>query len=67
MINCQSEFSISIMSTSMTMSIRSPDGGALIAMAGIGYRREAFAKFRLLALRFPLFVYLPRLLLGTRT
>jgi len=34
--------------------------------AGIGYRRKAFAKFSLLAVRFSLLVRIPRLLLGTR-
>jgi hypothetical protein len=39
----------------------------LPAFTGIGYRREALAKFFLLPLRFPLLVYVPCLLLGTWT
>jgi hypothetical protein len=43
------------------------DAIVLIARAGISYRREAFAKFRLLSLRFPLLVRLAGLLLRART
>jgi hypothetical protein len=39
----------------------------LPTLAGISNRREALAKFGLLAMRFPLLVRLTCLLLGTRT